>query len=279
MFKAVLLGNDFANMCTTGCVGEVHSVFERAVNIQISDGRLFTVLCEGADIMPASCLATAPPAYWEKTLSIGDRAALTPNVVYVNNTPLAGGISSAGLWQRLANEEIYAIKKPSYTEMLVVCGKVRAYIDSNKSSRGSLSELLPIEEQAGQDPLRFIGLGDGLTPAGDDFLAGVLYGKSFAERLYGKENPGLRRLADIIAENLHRTGTISRHFLRYAIKGEWGRCTENFLTALAAGESEELYRAVDAKMSYGASSGESELRGGLFGIESAVRGYGDSACS
>ena len=168
------------------------------------------------------------------------------------------------MWDKLSDEDIFAMEKPSYNKILSQCEYVENYLD--KINRNS-TLLDPSPDTF--NPLDLIGLGIGLTPSGDDFLAGMLHAIHFWEILYGKKHPHLPIIADIIAKNLHRTGAISRHFLHYALKGEWGCSTENVLLALFSDNHEKLYDAVNIKLSYGASSGADELRGCLFGIREA----------
>lgn len=270
MFNAVMIGEVFADVCKNGAFGEVHSIFERAMNIQISkEDKLLTLVCGDLDIMAAGCVVNAPHGCWREMASVGDKMLLTPDVVYIENRPYVGGIASAELWQRLSDESISGMDKPAYANLLNICVDIEGRLD--KLDKGLALQASSLDEL---DPIDLIGLGDGLTPAGDDFLAGMLYALHFFELLYGKCHPGLPKIADIISQNLNRTGIISRHFLRYALKGEWGRNTENFLTALVQGVENDLHNAIDVKLGYGASSGADELRGCLFGAKEYLKRVG-----
>jgi hypothetical protein len=279
MFSAVLKGKDFASACKNGAHGKIHSIFERAINIQ-TDGedQLLTILCEDVDIMPSACIVDAHCGSWENLASPGDKAILASDIMYINCLPCVGEISIAALWESLSDDNIRAMRKPSYSKILEICREIEAYL--NKSGKNAISDIssilidTPIDVF---DPVDFIGLGSGLTPAGDDFLAGILFGAQFFEILYDKSCPRLPKIRDAVSKNFHRTGTISRHFLRYAIEGKWGRNTENFLIALvksALDERNELYTAMNKKLSYGASSGEDEMRGCLYGIREYIKNAG-----
>jgi len=139
-------------------------------------------------------------------------------------------------------------------------------VENYLNTKSPPSTIFPVAPQP-FDPLDLIGLGLGLTPAGDDFLAGVLYGMAFMEKLYAVKSPRLYELSDTITKSLHLTGEISRHFLRYALAGEWGRNTQGFLTALAGNEAEKLRNATDKKLAIGATSGADEIRGCLYGVQ------------
>ena len=270
MFSALKIGRDFAQACNLGSLGKVHSVFERAINIELpKNDRLLTLLCENGDIMPANCTTSMPEGLGGNFAKPGDKVLFTPDIVYIENRACINKLTNAEQWQQLSDEAIASMNKLPYTEMLVLCSTVEEYI----AHRMGADCITPNYALAFLNPLDFIGLGAGLTPARDDFLAGMLYGLHFMQKLCGKEPSYLLENTQIIAENLHRTGTISRHFLHYALKGEWGQNTENFLIALISGESKNLYNAIDVKLSLGASSGTDELRGCIFGIKETWKDF------
>jgi len=302
MYHASLIGKTFTDICETGAVGKIHSVFECAVNIQIDRpiNGLVTLLCNNADIMPANLIVHA--ACWEEPMKSGDTVLFTKDIVYVNNIPVIGGIATAKQWKRLSDEKIATLDKPVFDAILHNCKVVEGYLHKN----APLAAPFPIMPLSCVNPLEFIGLGAGLTPAGDDFLAGMLCGIIFMEKLFGVKNPYLPKISKTIENNLNKTGEISRHFLRYALDGEWGRNTEDFLVALTkqscldvfdltqTASAEDtvpgiskciakdhypssrgsatlcLVASINRKLSFGASSGADELRGCLFGITEHV---------
>ena len=273
MFRALKVGKDFSQACNSGSFGKVHSVFERAINIEISkDGRLLALLCEGGDIMSANCTISMLSGQWGNFVKVGDKVLFTPNIAYIENVAIISGISAAKQWEQLSDEAIETISKPAYSNVLALCDIVEKHI----AKKAGTDYISPDYTLASLNPVDFIGLGAGLTPAGDDFLAGMLHGLNFIEKLYGKKSLHLLKITNITAQNLHRTGTISRHFLRYALKGEWGQNTEKFLVSFIKGESKELYDAVNMKLSFGASSGADELRGCLFGIKETMKDFSSS---
>ena len=262
MLMASMIGSDFSQACEQGSVGTVHSVFERAVNIQLAgqSGGLLTLLGSNIDMMPACLLASSPSGTWGRLMKIGDSVLFTREVLYVKNVPIVNVINHARRWARLSDVEITALCKPDM-------GLVRRNCEFTLRYLGDKSPAPFQFPQGTFDPLDFIGLGLGLTPAGDDFLAGMLYGMTFMEKLTGIRNPCLPQMINTIATNLHRTGEISRHFLRYALAGEWGRNTEDFLVALTGSDIATLQRAIDKKLSVGASSGADEIYGCIFGVQ------------
>lgn len=95
------------------------------------------------------------------------------------------------------------------------------------------------------------GLGPGLTPSGDDVLAGILLVASLTGRFSPSE---LRAAADTV-----RTHDISRSFLRWAANGHSTEPVHDLLFAVASGHpTHETEQAVAA---IGATSGHDLLLG------------------
>jgi hypothetical protein len=108
------------------------------------------------------------------------------------------------------------------------------------------------------------GLGPGLTPAGDDYLVGLMAGlRVWPDPL---ENSGLSppQVCQIIFEAAEgRTTLLSRAFLRSAKEGLFGENWHELLTALVEGETIGIQRAARRILSSGATSGADALAGFL----------------
>ncbi|MEA3340716.1 MAG: DUF2877 domain-containing protein, partial [Chloroflexota bacterium] len=103
------------------------------------------------------------------------------------------------------------------------------------------------------------GLGTGLTPAGDDFLTGLMLWGWLAH-----PDPDFlcRALAGAAAPH---TTTLSAAFLRAAARGECSAAWHALLAALSRGSDEEVAGAVLAVLAHGATSGADALAGFLWG--------------
>ena len=96
------------------------------------------------------------------------------------------------------------------------------------------------------------GRGGGLTPAGDDALAGIML-VAAADR---SQRPALRRLA-----RRARTGDLSRAFLEWAARGASIEPAHAVLEAAASGDRAGLTRAARTLTGVGATSGRALLAG------------------
>ncbi len=107
-----------------------------------------------------------------------------------------------------------------------------------------------------------VGMGPGLTPSGDDALAGVL----FTLRVAGGPpvEPLTRRLAEIGV-----TGEIPRAFLRWAARGQALAPVHELFVAAAADDVEEASRAARDIVTLGETSGADLLLGLEWGVDAA----------
>ena len=102
------------------------------------------------------------------------------------------------------------------------------------------------------------GLGRGLTPAGDDFLTGLML---WAWLSHSDPDSFCRSLLDVAAP---RTTTLSAAFLRAATLGECSVSWHNLLAALSEGRDVEITTAVQKVLAHGATSGADTLAGFLY---------------
>jgi hypothetical protein len=101
------------------------------------------------------------------------------------------------------------------------------------------------------------GLGRGLTPAGDDFLLGVMLRAWLS-------HPMPRRFCQMLSEAaIPRTTALSAALLRAAAAGECAAPWHDLLGVLVRGSETELEKAVGNVLSYGHSSGADALAGFL----------------
>ena len=122
-------------------------------------------------------------------------------------------------------------------------------------------ELAPVWEAVGHDLRRgdlaavsgrLAGRGPGLTPSGDDMLAGVL--------LVCAMDPACRGALGRLARSA-RTTTLSRAYLRWAAEGQSVQPAHALLDAAAAGDLNAMGRAARSLAAVGATSGRALMAG------------------
>lgn len=114
---------------------------------------------------------------------------------------------------------------------------------------------------------RLIGLGEGATPAGDDFLVGFLGGLWASA---GQSTAFVAELGAAIAARAQSTSRASRIYLEAAAIGQVSERLTDLATALARGDVETVEAATRAALSVGHSSGACGVLGLLRGIAIAA---------
>lgn len=118
----------------------------------------------------------------------------------------------------------------------------------------------PLEERV----LGLVGLGAGLTPAGDDALCGVLLTLRATGRTRGAE-----RLAAAVRAALHRTTSISASLLDAAAQGFATPAVTGLVVAVARGDRDAVRALVPAVLAMGHSSG-ADVAAGVAGAALAL---------
>jgi len=154
--------------------------------------------------------------------------------------------------------------------------RVQAWVE--RMSPGLTKVRSPLTEQLTQGLLTedeglvrlalagFIGQGEGLTPAGDDFVAGILLSFVKGFQLTGQTSAFLARLPCLVEEVWGRTTTISQTMLWYAARGDGARYVAEMAEALLE-ESGQVLELAARLWAVGASSGRYLLAGVLLGSE------------
>jgi hypothetical protein len=243
--------------------GTVVSAHGGAINILRADGLLVSVVAEERSMTALSILAGAagPLPDGEDARALAGRPA-----EFRCGRLLISGRAPIGLWQGRTwtgsvgcmGERITAAKalllegamaghgKPGGLLGLLVAEAAKdryVHLARNALAEGTLEAL--------------VGLGPGMTPAGDDFLAGVLLAGTVSARAGA---PGVD--AARIERALPETTPAGRTLLWLALRGSVPAYLCAFIAGLAAAESAEAVgEAARAACSHGATSGTDALAG------------------
>jgi len=125
-------------------------------------------------------------------------------------------------------------------------------------SRGDLNQVAALAS-------RLAGLGPGLTPAGDDWLAGWLVGLRAAAAMDDEDRPlAVNAVAQAVVDSARaRTSRLSLAFLQAAADGAVAQAWHALLAALPDADPMPLHRAAAEIMHHGATSGSDMLAGFL----------------
>ena len=135
-------------------------------------------------------------------------------------------------------------------------------------------ELTPVQRRAAcqlerEGPEALLGLGGGLTPAGDDLLVGAL-----AALAWLGAAGDFSRLAAAAEPRLEQTGLISRAFLRRALEREFSQPVLALFSALDGGSEQDLLQTAARLCSVGHTSGSDLLGGVLWALRRDLKQEG-----
>jgi hypothetical protein len=115
------------------------------------------------------------------------------------------------------------------------------------------------------------GLGPGLTPSGDDVLAGFAAAWGLLAEALGREGAARRRVASAIGSGARAGASpLGRAWLAHALRGELPEPMTRFASALFDAEARDLVPAARGVLAVGASSGTDWTVGFLLGGAAAL---------
>jgi hypothetical protein len=270
-----------------GVTGRVLASFRSVCDLATDAGEVVALVWGGIGNGPLNVVLDRGPA---APLPAGARFAVMEQVLRVGE--VAVDLSRAARWDA----------RPDWARLRARRG---AIVATTQAARRSIAELHEqrLLKQAGSAveaaviafglvwrggstaDLRFavcnlLGLGPGLTPAGDDWLAGWLLGQHLGGDLREpalSQPKGLPYLEGLIAEiAAERTTTLSRAFLECAAAGEADEAWHELLDALAEepanrqiGKSAnpQISSLIEFILRHGATSGAAMLAGFFSAVE------------
>jgi len=234
--------------------GRVHSVFERALNIDWHDGRLLTLQSPGPLLapfaatlarLPRSCAIVPGLPMWRR----GDVLTLDGVVLDPRGT---AAIDPTMPEARTSPGSVFAVlpTAPSVAKGLAseIGCRARSRLADGVSRRDPGAFI--------QGALGLIGLGEGLTPAGDDCLVGALAALRRFTPSWLDAHPEIRTTVEQTAAVA--TTTVAHEFVAHALAG---RFAESVVDLLTADSADEIRCAATRLLGSGATSGADTLCG------------------
>ena len=236
-------------------LGRVHSVFERAVNVLGDDDRLLTFHGPGRLAAPFAIALSEPLPL----------AAFAPGAAL---EATSAGLEIGGVFLDLRLAEVVDTAMTPRTDpgplasavgesQGTACGSALSSPRALDGRRHLLDGIARADARRFVDGARrLVGLGEGLTPAGDDFLVGAL-------AILHAFLPGFVLGHPLIAIDLGaaaRAGTtlVARDFLLHALDG---RFSQVVLALVAAASELEARRLLAELLTMGATSGADTAAG------------------
>lgn len=275
--------------------GRVHSVFRHAVNFLMEDDCFVTLMFSGKPLCPEG-IVVSPDAFLKRTAGIlqlsadgllpfmqGEAVCLKENwllskafAIDLNDAEsvelsLSGCAVSDVVQQRLTQWLLEQLDKHG-----LLTGLRRDACCDHENISAFREGLLETMSQPDLDRAvrfeifsrqlnQFIGLGEGLTPSGDDFLVGLLWALwvGEADRLSGFET-----FLYAVQSILHKTNDISAQMLRFAMHR---RFTEPLVALARVSDPKDCTGVFKRIAAFGHTSGFDTLCGILVGLKTTER--------
>jgi hypothetical protein len=254
--------------------GRVHSVFAQACNLA-SGETLFTLVPPHAGNGPSTLrLAVGTPHDLRELFDAGEPFSCRQRRLRTGHTELR--LQHAGVWRpTVASSQ----RAPAQIESRL--RSAAALLTRRHSARMSVIEreaATVVAELSGacraldidlavRSAEALIGWGEGLTPAGDDFLVGLLAGLGAFVRVDERRHGFRAALGAAIARGTPRTTPIAAHYLRLAAGGHF---TEPLVDArdglLCEPDQAWVDAALGRALAVGATSGADTISGLLAGL-------------
>jgi len=270
-------------------VGTVVDIFDNVINVEISRPEVLITIAKNNVISGPYMLKVENEDAFDhlkRTVSIGDLVDFDiEKQISVNNNCLI--FRTSYKWQCFIPP--MEVNKSKFIDMYE---EVNSFLKEKGESGGILNAYLsrtlnddesPVfqsiydnyfrqliqqlsEQFDGENLKRFVGLGIGLTPSGDDFIVGVL------AVLYSYDTS--RRFIHEIKSEINKesiagkTTRVSTHMLNFALNGQFNLALLNLFN-----EKEHLNQSLERIKSIGSTSGTDMLSGVGFTLEHLIKEY------
>jgi hypothetical protein len=238
-----------------GGEGTVVAWFPRACYVSLPAG-LIAVVAEGVPNGPIHVVLDSEPVHTPRGAPArvvdGDLEIDGQIIVLADAEPWRGTLPSAAEVASNAEDIAVATQAARGSALLVEPYRARADRARELLAAGALVDAARV----------LVGVGPGLTPSGDDALAGIVFA------LRARAGP-IVESATARAAEAGETGAISREFLRWAARGQALEPAHDLLVRATNGDARGASLAARRMNDVGETSGADFLLGLRWGIEAA----------
>ncbi|QIM66430.1 hypothetical protein A4G16_03080 [Mannheimia granulomatis] len=247
----------------------IHSIYKKAINLLIHN-KLFALQPKGSYLSPVSLITDLSVAQFQQLSLFPQQYQL--NLHYQNCAIFCSKLTACipseksllALYANIAQQILQQTNTLGFSQLLksnfddLILSSCQSYLYEvqhlyhNKDMCNAAHKLA-----------KFIGLGIGLTPSGDDFLCGFL---AVFQRMNLTKNVFYQTLTDQIQQNLDKTNLISARFLECALMQQFSVIVLDFLN-LNESESINISHIQTQFEKIGHSSGMDTLFGIYYACE------------
>lgn len=258
----------------TDFAGRVHSVFAQACNVACND-TLLTLGASGLGDGPTTLrMARGAPGDLRDWFDVGELVSCRRGCLRTGRVRLR--LSLASVWRPA---ELGPLLPPSRIEAHLYHAQLR--LAHRRRAHASVldAEGAPVvaalrdacrlldREQAARHVNVLVGWGEGLTPAGDDFLVGLIAGLDARVGPEGRRRRFRSAFAAALGCRTQRTTPIAAHYLRLAAGGHYAEPLVRLRHALLCeDDGDAVDAALHRALAVGATSGADTVSGLLAGL-------------
>jgi len=275
-----------------GLAAQVLASYRHACNLVTSQGEIFALVSPAIGNGPLNIVIEEAGAL--KHMKPGLPAAFSDEQLVLGDS-LVVLLEGARLWEPRVNwERLITRRRRLEDSLATLCGWLSqndakgllglilggekdpgaredgicclAFLTVVRVAIGELLQALQDGDRMGirENAALLAGLGPGSTPAGDDYLVGLMAGLRVWSGLLNNSGLSPQEACQIILEATEgRTTLLSSAFLRCAKEGLFGENWHRLLAELARGEAMGIQQAARRILSSGATSGADALAGFL----------------
>ena len=255
-------------------LGAVAAVYSRACTLSLVDDRLLTLVAPEIGGIPRSIGFETPLGFeFEEAFPVGADVAARAGILRIGSTGLSIDLRHAAAWRSpLADLRLDGTREPVKNALttaraaLVEDGRSMALtrIAADRLAKLTTATRSLDSRRAKEAISDLVGLGEGVTPAGDDFLVGYLTGLWVCA---ARSEPRIAFVAAVAAQVRQvapLTGSLSRGYLEASAEGEVSERLYDLAQRVSAGCGADVVRRVSAAaLAIGHSSGACGVQGFL----------------
>jgi hypothetical protein len=254
--------------------GTVAAVHPRVCLVSLADEGLLTLVAPEIGRLPRSIRFDAPPGFtFENAVSVGADISARAGVLRIADSPISIDLRCATFWRSplrdLRLDSTHGPVADALSAARAALEQDGRHIGLVRLAGGRFSALATTTRAldavgAGEAMSGLVGLGEGATPAGDDFLVGYFAALWACAAATEPRLAFLAALSRRVGQIASRTGRVSRTYLEAAAEGEVSERLFDLAMHISAGSGADTIRRVArAAVAVGHSSGACGLYGFL----------------
>jgi hypothetical protein len=255
----------------SGTVAVVHS---RVCVVSLADESLLTLVAPEIGRLPRGISFETPPKFeFEKAFPVGADVAARAGILRIASTGLSIDLRRAAAWRSpLADLRLDGTREPVGNALKTARAALAEdgrNLGLTRVAAARLTKLTTatraLDRKRAEEAISgLVGLGEGTTPAGDDFLVGYLTGLWACAARSEPRTAFVAAVAARVRQVAPLTGGVSRAYLEAAAEGEVSERLYDLARHVSAGSSADAIRRVSAAaLAVGHSSGACGLQGFL----------------